>query len=290
MSSGGAPPAPDYTGAAVAQGAANVDTARVQGRLNNPNFSNPYGSRQVLFGQNGDPDSVNIVDSLTPAGQKAFDTEQRINSQLGNIAEGGLTRVQSGFDKPFDTSNLTNRVTNIGGGDDEARQRIEQGLFDRQQPLLDRQRDRTETQLANQGITRGSEAWKNSEDDLARAENDARLATIAQAGQEQSRLFGMSQANADLANNQRQSQISEQAYLRSLPLNELNALRTGTQVATPQFQQYNGTGQIQAPNLLGAQTQQYQAAMNGYSADQAQQSNNINAGVGTAASLAAIYL
>jgi hypothetical protein len=30
--------------------------------------------------------------------------------------------------------------------------------------------------------------------------------------------------------------------------------------------------------------------MNGYSADQAQQSNNINAGVGTAASLAAIYL
>ena len=46
-----------------------------------------------------------------------------------------------------------------------------------------------------------------------------------------------------LANNQYNNQASQQAmqtqaYLRSLPLNEINALRTGSQVQGPQFGQY----------------------------------------------------
>lgn len=44
------PPAPDYAGAAKAQGAANVDAARVQGKLNNPNVIGPYGSQTVTYG------------------------------------------------------------------------------------------------------------------------------------------------------------------------------------------------------------------------------------------------
>lgn len=44
------PAAPDYTGAAVAQGAANEATARLQGRMNNPNISGPLGSQTVTFG------------------------------------------------------------------------------------------------------------------------------------------------------------------------------------------------------------------------------------------------
>src|SRR5690348_15414573 len=45
-------PAPDYVGAATAQGAANEATARVQGRLNNPNIINPFGTQTVQFGTN----------------------------------------------------------------------------------------------------------------------------------------------------------------------------------------------------------------------------------------------
>ena len=44
------PPAPDYTGAAVAQGTANEAAARLSGRLSNPNIYGPYGSQTVTFG------------------------------------------------------------------------------------------------------------------------------------------------------------------------------------------------------------------------------------------------
>ena len=36
------PPAPDYAGAAREQGAANVETARVEGRMNRPDVFSPY--------------------------------------------------------------------------------------------------------------------------------------------------------------------------------------------------------------------------------------------------------
>jgi hypothetical protein len=44
------PPAPDYARAAKAQGAANVDTARLEGRMNNPNVYTPWGSQEITFG------------------------------------------------------------------------------------------------------------------------------------------------------------------------------------------------------------------------------------------------
>ena len=44
------PPAPDYAGAAAAQGAANLETAQAQGRMNNPNIIGPLGSQTVTWG------------------------------------------------------------------------------------------------------------------------------------------------------------------------------------------------------------------------------------------------
>lgn len=44
------PPTPDYSGAAKAQGQANVDAARVQGKLNNPTIIGPYGTQEVTYG------------------------------------------------------------------------------------------------------------------------------------------------------------------------------------------------------------------------------------------------
>jgi hypothetical protein len=49
---GGSPPAaPDPVATAQAQGAANVETARVQGRMNNPNIYNPLGQQVVTWGE-----------------------------------------------------------------------------------------------------------------------------------------------------------------------------------------------------------------------------------------------
>ena len=44
-----APAAPDYTGAAVAQGAANVEAARATAKLSNPNVYSPYGNQTVTY-------------------------------------------------------------------------------------------------------------------------------------------------------------------------------------------------------------------------------------------------
>lgn len=45
------PPAPpDYAAAAKEQGASNVETARIQGRLNNPSVVSPYGTQTVSYG------------------------------------------------------------------------------------------------------------------------------------------------------------------------------------------------------------------------------------------------
>ena len=41
------PPAPDYAGAATAQGNANVETARVEGRMNRPDVFSPYDQTLV---------------------------------------------------------------------------------------------------------------------------------------------------------------------------------------------------------------------------------------------------
>jgi hypothetical protein len=45
-----APPTPDYVGAAKAQGAANVETARASAKLSNPNIYGPLGSQTVTYG------------------------------------------------------------------------------------------------------------------------------------------------------------------------------------------------------------------------------------------------
>ena len=45
-----APAAPDYAGAATAQGQANIDAARLSAKLSNPNIISPYGSQTVTWG------------------------------------------------------------------------------------------------------------------------------------------------------------------------------------------------------------------------------------------------
>ena len=54
---------------------------------------------------------------------------------------------------------------------------------------------------------------------------------------------------------ERQRQIQEQAYLRQLPLNEINALRTGSQATLPQFQAYQGANVSAAPIFDAAAAQ-----------------------------------
>jgi len=256
------PPAPDYRGAAVAQGQANIEAARATAKLGNPSFINPIGKRSVEFRPN---DEVFITDTLTPLGQERLDQEQRIGTQLGGIAEQGLTEVQKSLGTPFDLSQVGDITTQptVGGRD-----AIANAILAREQPLLDAQREATETDLLVRGHNPGGSAFEGAMDQLDRKENDLRMAAILAGGGEQARLYGM-QAG------ERGRGIQEQAFLRSLPLSEVNALRTGNQPMMPQFQGYQGAN-IAPPNIQGAVGQQHQAAMNTYNQQMAQAGNNMS--------------
>lgn len=89
--------------------------------------------------------------------------------------------------------------------------------------------------------------------------------------------FQQGLANANLSNQSRQQAIQEQAYMRQLPLNELNALRTGAQVQNPQFQPYQGANIGQTPIFQAAQLQG-QADQNIYN-QQAGSANSFNTGL-----------
>ena len=277
------PPAPDYRGAAVAQGQANIDAARATAKLGNPSFINPLGRRDVDFRPD---DEVFITDTLTPLGQTRLDQEQRIGTQLGGIAEQGLTEVGKTLGGPFDlgqVSDITTQPTVAG------RDAISNAILAREQPLLDAERQAMQTDLLVRGHNPGGIAFEGAMDQLDRKENDLRLASILAAGGEQSRLYGL-QAG------ERGRGIQEQAFLRSLPLSEVNALRTGNQPMLPQFQGYQGAT-IAPPNILGATGMEHQAAMNTYNQKMAQAGNTMSglfglgsAGIGAYGTIAACWV
>jgi hypothetical protein len=269
-----APAPPDYTGAANATAAGNLEAARVAAKANRPNEYTPYGSRTWDVGVGGDPDRWVGTTSLTPLGQQRFDQEQRINSQLGTVAEGGLGYVRDSLANPFDWSAVPDAPT----GDQTSWNNAFQSIIDRNQPNQDRDRSMLQTQLANQGIMQGSEAYTNAMRDQAMKENDFRLGAQANAGQEQSRMFG-------LGTQAHQQGIQDQSFARNEPLNMLNAVRTGSQVGMPTFQMYGQQGQTAGPNLLGAAQMQGDFDKNMYN-QQVASANSGNSALGSLAGAA----
>jgi hypothetical protein len=249
---GSAPPPPDYVGAAQQQGIQNVEAAIAQRVLNNPVQTTPYGtksSRQVSSYTLGDGRVIPIFEdmtSLTPAGQQRFDQEQRIIGSLGDTAEAGLSRVGDTFSRPFDLGNVN-----------QLQDRAESAIMERLRPMQERARQQREAQLANQGIMLGSEAFRSAQDDIGRQENDAQLGAIIQAL------------------SQRAPALQQDLALRNQPLNELNALRTGSQVTVPQFSGPT-TQSIAAPDIMGATSAGYNAQLGAFNADQAAGNNFVS--------------
>jgi hypothetical protein len=285
MSKPSPPPAPDYTSAAKEQGQASLDAAKLTAQLNRPNEITPYGTQ--TWTQSGDPNSPQFTSTITlsPEQQQLLDAQNRISMSLAGTGEAGLNRVAGAMNTPFDTSSvpalsgapdLSTLPALPGSGDFSAdRDKVTASIMDRYNTDFNRQMESAKQSLANQGITPGSDAWNRQMDALNRAHNDEQNQAILAGGQEQSRLFGLSSqarqqglqeqlAGGAFGNQARQQAIQEQSYLRSLPLNELNALRTGSQVTNPSFSQYNNAGTVQAAPMFQAAQAQNQAAQDIY--------------------------
>jgi hypothetical protein len=195
-------------------------------------------------------------------------------------------------------------VPKLIGGDDLVKdlQTQRDSLYKQQAAFLDPQWKQDQSDLENkliqQGITQNSDAWNRATGDFSRnkefAYGNARNSAITGGGAEQSRLFGIglasnqnaysqalnnaqfhnsaqaqgfgqALANANLQNQGRSQYVNEQNYLRQQPLNELNALRTGSQVSAPQF---SGVPQsvVGGQDVTGLYNNQYQSQLANYNA------------------------
>jgi hypothetical protein len=95
------------------------------------------------------------------------------------------------------------------------------------------------------------------------------LANMQARNQAMGQQYGLNQQYANQQNQMRQQAIAEQMQRRGMSLNEMNALLSGQQVQMPNMPTFNASGQAQAPNIMGAMQNQYDAQLGAYNAQQA---------------------
>jgi hypothetical protein len=191
------------------------------------------------FNPGYDIPSFTRTTTLSPEEQQKFNQQEQLGIGINDLALGQTARLKGTLDTPLTTEGLPDRVNSLGplptfrgynldrvgdagpiqtsvGPEDFSadRKRVETALFDRIDPLLQRDKTALETNLVNQGFQRGTQAFTDAMDQYGRQENDARLAVTAQGGDEQQRMFDMLMARGQFGNTAQQ-QIYDQMVGRA---------------------------------------------------------------------------
>lgn len=318
------PPAPDYKGAAEATAQGNLQNSQVATAANRANQYTPYGSLTWSQANPGDPASQwSQQVNLSPTGQSLLDASN--NSQLGiaRLLGGATGSVANTMGQPFNYNgpdlqtsvnqygvNPTGAQTSFGNypGIPEVSEKVrtdaEQAAYGRATSRLDPQwgdrQTEMETQLRNQGLVPGGEAYDKAARNMTFARNDAydqaRQGAVQQGLQAQQAQFGMGMAanqagygqalgkgqfanqglqqmygqrlgaagqnfnqglaSAQFGNQAGGASLDRQLALYNLPLNQLSALRSGSQVTNPQFGNYAQQQAVPGANYSGAAGQQ----------------------------------
>ena len=210
-----------------------------------------------------------------------------MNAQLQDVGIQGVGYVHSALDKPLSFEGMQG-IGTPGQIQQQASDAAYANAMRYVEPRLQRQQAGLENQLANQGITRGSEAWNaamqdaeaNRENIYSQAQNAAYTQGLTGAGQAYQQGLGT-----------RQQQIAEAQTLRQDPINMLNAVRSGSQMQTSAQPQVgtSAPGQLatwSGPDLLGAATAAGQYNQGMYNAGQAASSNTQSGLMGLAGTAA----
>lgn len=214
------------------------------------------------FGQATDAERARLagmgLQEGTEAYTRALDQMQR--NQNAAYQTAALDATLRGFD--VGTQNLNNllntRQSNLG---------LQQGIYNQNQQGFQNQLSAygaNQQERTNQFQSGATRFGLDQSERLAQAQNQLQLAQQAQA--------------------QRQQQFSEEAYKRSLPINEISALLSGGGVNMPQFSGFAPAAGFSAPDTLGATQAQYNAQMGAYNAQQQQKGSLLGAGMGLAGS------
>lgn len=267
MSKPKAPPPPDYAAAATAQGAANIDAARTQGRMNNPNVINPYGRQTVTW----EGDTPTLTQTLSPEEQAIYNQDARNRLGMGNLAQQGINSAQGiigselnlsgagGIPQEYQMGNRPEAL-NLGllspvgrnyfgaqglpeltSGEQLRDRAIESFMSRGNQDLADRA-DQLESDLRARGIAPGTKAYEREIERLNQARNDLRTQAEQYAGGEASRL-------ANLEGSRRGQLYGEQTTDAGLMFGQDEAVRQAQLAA--QGQRFNQQGQAEELAMRG---------------------------------------
>lgn len=301
-----APATPDYTAAANATAAGNLQQAQYQTQANRVNQVGPNGSLTYSQGpatfdsagydaamnqynaamaHNGTSVVGDLLNKAGPAGvapnradfmkpsnqwtatqtlspdqQALHDKQDAMSLQYANLGQQGLNVAGNILGNPMiDESKLAHMPQNAGTTTQDA-------MMQRLAPQQAREDAQMEAKLANQGIMPGSEAYNTAHTLQSQQHNDQ---------QNQAALAGI---QTDMQ--ARNQGIANESSLMNQPINMINALRTGSQVTPQNFVNPAQQGQVQGPDLTGAMQGMYNANLGNVNAQNAQQAQNVGAGIG----------
>lgn len=236
------PAALDYAGAAREQGAANKEAALASGMLSNPNIYSPEGTQTVAY--TNDPATGNPIPTLTktysPENQALYNKNINLQGLMADLGITGATKAGGVIGENVDFSG----APAMPGDAAATRDSVINAMMSRVNTDLDRRQDDTNSKLIAAGIRPGTEAYSREMEAIDRTRTDARQQAILAAGAEGQRDFGQ-----DI--DRRRQAITEYLAQRQTPLQEINALRSGSQISPLQFQGYTGAT-VAPPPIYGA--------------------------------------
>ena len=258
------PPAPDPAATAAAQAAANKEASIASQELSMINQNTPYGNLEYTpRGESaaGTP-QYTATQTLAPAQQQMLDLTNQAGINFGQTANQQLDNVRGTLAQPIDYSAL-GAAPQIN---EDTRNSVRDSILARMQPQQEQDRARLETSLANQGIGYGSDAYNNAFQPFNQQINDSRLAADQASLGQASQLYG-------LEANQRDRAVNEMAQQRQIPLNELNAMLTQSQVQGPSFVS-TPQNNVAPADIMGATYGSYNGDLNAFNQNQSNAAAN----------------
>lgn len=237
-----APKSPDPAKTAAAQTASNVDTATTQQILNMTNQVTPEGSLNydqtgsyTLTGADGKQYTVprfTSTKTLSPGQQTLYDQNLLADTNMNNIALGQIDRIGGVLSENFDYSPgeheawAGNLYSKLNSDSDAANMAA------------------MESKLANQGLQPGTPAYDDAMRNLT---------------------YGQNKARDDFMLGSYNTGMNTALTMRNQPLQEVNALMSGSQVSQPQFVNTPQTG-VNGTDIAGLEMAKYNAQNANYQA------------------------
>ena len=215
------PAAPDYAGAATAQGAANVETARLEGRMNRPDVFTPYDQTVVTELPN---DRFQMDYTLRPEYESQRQKQAAIGGQYLDVAGQRLGELPSGqfdlgalptFQGAVDRTGFTPLAStdNLTDYANRSEKAYYDRAFSRIQPGQQMEKTSLHTDLINSGLPVGSTAYNDAMSRLEMTHAD-QLSGLAQSSIAEGQR--MRQGLAGEAQSMRQSQLAEASMIREM--------------------------------------------------------------------------